>query len=68
MARYDFKCPEGHTTEKVMSMKDETQEITCPECQGVSKRIISAVAFHLKGSGFHYTDYVQQNTTAGSED
>ena len=68
MPMYDFQCPEGHTTEKFMSVKDETQETPCEKCEATAKRIISAAAFHFKCGGFYETDYKRQNTTAGSED
>lgn len=68
MPIYEFKCPNGHITEKKMSIKDNTKELPCDSCESISNRIISSSTFHFKSGGFYHTDYVQINTSVGKED
>ena len=68
MPNYEFQCEDGHITEQRLPITSEVQEIVCACCERAAKRIISRSTFHFKCGGFFYTDYVRQNTTAGSED
>lgn len=69
MPTYEFHCMScNKTTEKVLSIKDDTRNILCPSCEEhTAQRIISRSTFVLKGPGFHKNDYAV-NTTAGTED
>ena len=42
---YDFKCSNGHITERFIG--SETQTIECPECDQDAKRVISKCSFVL---------------------
>lgn len=58
MPTYEYECPDcGNVFEEVQ--KITAPALTdCPKCQGKHvHRIISATAFHLKGSGWYKTDY-----------
>ena len=68
MALYDYRCPEGHLSEEYHPISADVSEVDCHECDKRATRIISRNTFHLKGSGWHQTDYVRENTTVGSED
>jgi hypothetical protein len=45
MMLFDFKCDKDHVTEKLVS--SDVTEVTCPECDGVALRQISAVRSKL---------------------
>ena len=57
MPTYEYRCPEGHTFEEFQKMSADPVA-KCPECGGLSERLISGGAgLHFKGSGFYITDY-----------
>jgi putative FmdB family regulatory protein len=57
MPLYDYKCQKcGHRFEKIQKFSDGPVR-KCPECGGKVEKMISAPAFHFKGSGFYKTDY-----------
>jgi putative FmdB family regulatory protein len=68
MPVYEFQCPNGHITEKIMVMSDDTRELSCYECCKLATRIISKSSFQFKCGGFFATDYARENTSVGSED
>ena len=55
MPIYEFKCPSGTITEKLV--KIDTEEIECPKCHKKAKRIISLCSFELKGGGWFKDGY-----------
>lgn len=64
MPTYEYRCPDGHTSEKVQSIHDELPEsIPCRvsgwgTCKLQARRVFSApAAFIFKGGGFYATDY-----------
>ena len=59
MPTYEYRCPEGHETERFFrKMSDATSEIECPVCGKPANRKVSGGAGLLfKGSGFYLTDY-----------
>jgi putative FmdB family regulatory protein len=63
MPTYDYNCAKCGDFEAVHKMTDPSLT-ECPKCgaSGV-KRLLSAPAFHLKGSGWYKTDYA--SSTAG---
>lgn len=67
MPTYEYECPDcGHVFEEVQ--KITAPALTdCPKCQAKNvRRIISATAFHLKGSGWYKTDYGSSGSSSGS--
>lgn len=58
MPTYEYQCREcAHTFEVVQRMSDESLE-TCPDCnQDTLHKLISAVGFQLKGTGWYETDF-----------
>jgi putative FmdB family regulatory protein len=57
MPLYEYKCHScGKTFEVIQKFSDEPLK-THAECGGDVERLISAPAFHLKGSGWYATDY-----------
>lgn len=62
MPIYEYQCQScGHELEKLQRMNDPALT-DCPACdKSALKRLISAVAFRLKGSGWYETDFKKGN-------
>lgn len=62
MPIYEYRCEScSHTLEKLQKMSDDML-VDCPECgQPALKRLVSAAAFRLKGSGWYETDFKKDN-------
>ena len=58
MPIYEYECKScGHHLEKLQRMNDPALT-DCPACkQSKLKRLVSAAAFRLKGSGWYETDF-----------
>ena len=58
MPIYEYQCDDcEHKLEALQKMSDEPLK-DCPECGKASlRKLISAVAFRLKGSGWYETDF-----------
>jgi putative FmdB family regulatory protein len=69
MPLYEYKCRLcGKTFEVIQKFADEPLK-THPECGGPVEKLLSAPAFHLKGTGWYATDYGKGNgKPAKSED
>ncbi len=75
MPIYEYQCGAcGHTLETLQKISDSPL-IRCPECgEDALKKLISASAFRLKGSGWYETDFktgnkknVAQSDKSGSD-
>lgn len=61
MPLYEYKCHAcGKTFEVIQKFSDAPLTIH-EECGGETERLLSAPAFHLKGSGWYATDYAKGN-------
>ena len=57
MPIYEYKCrSKGHIFEARQGF-NEPELTSCEVCQGPVDRLVSASAFHLKGTGWYTTDY-----------
>src|SRR5215831_7941826 len=57
MPIYEYVCARcARRTEVIQGMNDPPPRV-CPHCGGKLKKLVSAPAFHLKGSGWYKTDY-----------
>ncbi|MGD8341714.1 MAG: zinc ribbon domain-containing protein, partial [Gammaproteobacteria bacterium] len=58
MPIYEYRCEScGHTLDALQKISDDPLR-ECPSCGESSlKRLISAPAFRLKGSGWYETDF-----------
>lgn len=58
MPFYEYQCGDcGHRLEVLQKISDEPL-VFCPQCNAASlKKLISASAFRLKGSGWYETDF-----------
>ncbi|MGC1853904.1 MAG: zinc ribbon domain-containing protein [Candidatus Aquirickettsiella sp.] len=65
MPIYEYECKAcGHTFDMIQSFSEEPL-IDCPVCKEPAlKKLISASAFHLKGSGWYVTDFKNPPTKA----
>lgn len=56
MPMFDFKCPQGHTTEKLVAR--DTQTIECPVCkEQASRQLAAPQGYKLLGGGYYETDF-----------
>jgi putative FmdB family regulatory protein len=61
MPLYEYKCAScGKKFEVIQKFADEPLTVH-PDCGGAVERLISAPAFHLKGTGWYATDYAKGN-------
>jgi putative FmdB family regulatory protein len=61
MPLYEYKCDScGKIFEVIQKFADEPLTAH-PECGGKVERLLSAPAFHLKGTGWYATDYAKSN-------
>ena len=58
MPFYEFECPCGTVTEKLVCM--DTKRIECPKCHQKAKKIISRCSFKLKGGGWYADGYASK--------
>lgn len=59
MPIYEFKCTkDGTVTEQFVKMG--TEEVECPKCKGVARKIISSCTFSLKGGGWYADGYASK--------
>jgi len=67
MPLYEYKCDScGKTFEVIEKFSDEPLQ-THAGCGGAVERLISAPAFHLKGTGWYATDYAKGNGVKAAE-
>jgi len=61
MPLYEYECFVcGHRFERIRRV-EEASNMTCPECGGSVRRLLSAPALQFKGSGWYVTDYGKGN-------
>ena len=61
MPNYEYKCEECGTVFDVIQRFSDEPLTTHPECGGPVRRLMSAPAFKLKGTGWYATDYAKGN-------
>ena len=68
MPLYEYECGAcGHRFEIIQKFSD--QPITeCPTCLGTLRKLQSAPAFQLKGTGWYATDYPKPGQPAADKD
>ncbi len=67
MPTYEYRCKNCGTFEAVQKITDPKLTV-CPTCGAEVERLLSAAAFHLKGSGWYKTDYARSNGVASASD
>ncbi len=64
MPVYEFKCKDGHITEKLVTMG--TEHTKCSKCLKRAKKIISPCSFELKGGGWYADGYASRGGSSRS--
>jgi putative FmdB family regulatory protein len=62
MPLYEYKCHECGKVFEVIQKFSDAPLTTHAECGGQVEKLMSAPAFHLKGSGWYVTDYGKGNS------
>ncbi len=65
MPLYEYECENGHRFEVIRKFSDPPLE-RCSICGGPVRKLQSAPAFQLKGSGWYITDYARKDQGKGS--
>ena len=65
MPTYEYLCEKCGNFDFVQKITEDAMK-TCPTCGSPVKRLISAAAFHLKGTGWYKTDYGSSSGRGGS--
>jgi putative FmdB family regulatory protein len=61
MPLYEYECRQcGRTYERIQKFSDPP-DANCEVCGGAVYRLLSAPAFHFKGSGWYATDYAPKS-------
>ncbi len=68
MPIYEYECGDcGERRELIQKFSDSPKR-KCPECGALKlKRLMSAAAFHLKGSGWYVTDFRDKGKKKGDD-
>ncbi len=68
MPIYEYECGAcGERREFIQKFSDSPKR-KCPECGALKlKRLMSAAAFHLKGSGWYVTDFRDKDKKKGDD-
>jgi putative FmdB family regulatory protein len=67
MPLYEYQCQAcGKKFEVIQKFSDAPLAVH-PECGGPAEKLISAPAFHLKGTGWYATDYAKSNGSPASK-
>ena len=68
MPIYEYECPDcGQRFEHMQKITEESLS-SCPKCGGQNvQRLVSASAFHLKGSGWYKNDYSKNEPPSESK-
>ena len=60
MPVYEFECPKGTITERIVPVG--TEKIECPCCQAEARKIMSRCTFELKGGGWYADGYASSHS------
>ena len=67
MPIYEYQCEACHHKMEALQRMADAPLTQCPSCEQASlKKLISAAAFKLKGSGWYETDFKNNNKPAAS--
>lgn len=68
MPLYEYECGAcGHRFESIQKFSDAPLT-ECPKCLGTLRKLQSAPAFQLKGTGWYATDYPKTGQTPAEKD
>ena len=61
MPLYEYQCRDCGRRLEIIQKFSEDPLTECSECGGTLEKVLSAPAFHLKGSGWYKTDYARKD-------
>lgn len=64
MPIYEYECQDCHGQFEIVQKFSDKPKRKCESCGGKLKKLLSAAAFHLKGSGWYATDYASSKPAA----
>lgn len=68
MPIYEYECRACQKRVEYIQKFDESTKRKCPECGELKlKRLVSAAAFHLKGTGWYATDFKDKKKGNGKD-
>lgn len=68
MPIYEYECGACENRVEYIQKFDEGAKRKCPECGELKlKRLVSAAAFHLKGTGWYATDFKDKKKANGKD-
>lgn len=62
MPIYEYECSACKKQYEIVQKITDNPVVTCPECKGSLRKMISNTSFVLKGTGWYVTDYARNNT------
>ncbi len=65
MPTYEYEREDGTRFEIKQKITDDPLEV-CPDTGQKVKRLLSAPAFHLKGTGWYKTDYASSSSSSSN--
>lgn len=68
MPIYEYECRRCARRLEIMRRLSDPPLTECPECGGELRKLVSAPAFHLKGSGWYVTDYARKGGEGGTKE
>ena len=61
MPLYEYECTKCHRIDEVFQKFSDKPLSKCTHCSGKLQKLISQSTFHLKGTGWYVTDYVNKS-------
>ncbi len=68
MPLYEYECQDCQARSEELQRFSDPPLTTCRACGGPLKKLLSAPAFHLKGSGWYATDYGGKKKASGESE
>ena len=68
MPTYQYRCLDCSTQHEVVQKFTDDPLSECPDCDGVLRKVFSAVGVVFKGSGFYATDSRAKKSSSSSGD
>ncbi|MFH2220512.1 MAG: zinc ribbon domain-containing protein [Pseudomonadota bacterium] len=68
MPLYEYECTKCHRIDEVFQKFSDKPLAKCTHCSGKLQKLISQSTFHLKGTGWYVTDYVNKSRNASPPD
>lgn len=56
MPTYSYRCTQCHNAFDIVQLFTDDSLTECPSCQGVLRKVFSAIGVSFNGSGFYRTD------------